>query len=166
MRIGIDGNLLVGSTSNNASAAKVILKYGSGENWGLGPVVTQPNNFYVLSGLGVGLYLASGNTAWTANSDERLKDIIEPIAGASEKVSTIRAVIGRYKADAEGTRRSFVIAQDVLAVLPEAVNVQGDEAGTLGVQYTDLIPLLIAAVTEHRAEIAALTSRLAALEPK
>jgi hypothetical protein len=43
------------------------------------------------------------------------------------KVLQLRTVIGKYKIDEEGTRRPFLIAQDVQAVLPEAVQSQKDE---------------------------------------
>jgi hypothetical protein len=105
----------------------------------------------VLVNVSAGVYLASGGTSWTSNSDERKKDIIEPIQNAADKVSTLRAVIGKYKTDAEGTRRSFLIAQDVQAVLPEAVDAQNPD--DLGVQYSDVIPLLVAAIKELKAEI-------------
>jgi len=101
-----------------------------------------------------GVYLASGGTSWTSASDERKKDIVEPITNAANKVSTLRAVIGKYKTDEEGTRRSFLIAQDVQAVLPEAVDASDHD--NLGVQYTDVIPLLVAAIKELKAEIDAL----------
>jgi hypothetical protein len=100
-----------------------------------------------------GCYLTTTGTSWTANSDERLKDIIEPITDAANKVSSLRAVIGKYKTDDAGMRRAFLIAQDVQAVLPEAVTVDTDEQGTLGVTYTEVIPLLVAAIKELKAEI-------------
>jgi hypothetical protein len=112
----------------------------------------------------VGVYLGWGNTSWTANSDERNKDIIEPILDAVNKVSSLRAVIGKYKTDNEGTRRSFLIAQDVQKVLPEAVDATNPD--NLGVQYTEVIPLLVAAIKEQQALIESLTSRLTALEGK
>jgi trimeric autotransporter adhesin len=104
-----------------------------------------------------GVYLGSGSTAWASASDERLKDIIEPIENGLTKVSSLRAVIGKFKTDAEGTRRSFLIAQDVQAVLPEAISttmVKDDETNTeyLGVSYTDVIPLLVSAIKELKAE--------------
>ena len=117
------------------------------------------NRLDVYAGSGGGVFLGNGATAWAAVSDERAKDIIEPISNAVQKVGTLRAVIGKYKTDAEGTRRSFLIAQDVQAVLPEAVNVGTDEQQTLGVAYTDTIPLLVAAIKE-------LTARVAQLEGK
>jgi hypothetical protein len=112
-------------------------------------------SYYIFNDANQGVYLAYGGTSWTSNSDERAKDIIEPITDAADKVSSLRAVIGKYKTDPEGTRRSFLIAQDVQAVLPEAVDSSNPE--NLGVQYTEVIPLLVASIKE-------LTQRVAALE--
>jgi hypothetical protein len=105
--------------------------------------------------VGFGVYLNGGTaTSWTAVSDERRKDIIEPITNAVAKVSTLRAVIGKYKAEEEGSRHPFLIAQDVLAVLPEAVSENEDKEGTvLGISYTEIIPLLVAAIKELKTEI-------------
>jgi hypothetical protein len=104
-----------------------------------------------------GVYLANAATSWASLSDERTKDIIENITDAATKVSSLRAVIGKYKTDSEGTRRSFLIAQDVQAVLPEAVDATNPDK--LGLQYSDVIPLLVASIKE-------LTQRVAALESK
>ena len=112
---------------------------------------------YVVANSG-GVRLSNGGTSWASDSDERLKDIIEPITDAVKKVSTLRAVIGKYKTDEEGTRRSFLIAQDVQAVLPEAVF---DEQGTLMLAYTETIPLLVAAIKELNAKVTALEAQLA-----
>ena len=76
----------------------------------------------------------------------------------------MRAVIGKYKIDPAGTRRSFLIAQDVQAVLPEAVDVQSDPDGTFGLSYTDVIPLLVAALKESTTRIEDLEQRLALLD--
>jgi hypothetical protein len=103
---------------------------------------------------GSGVFLANNATSWASTSDERRKDIIEPITDAANKVSQLRAVIGKFKTDEEGTRRPFLIAQDVQAVLPEAVQTQEDEDGEfLGMSYTDVVPLLVAAIKELKAEI-------------
>jgi hypothetical protein len=107
-----------------------------------------------------GVRLSNGGTSWASDSDERVKDIIEPITDAANKVLTLRAVIGKYKTDEEGTRRSFLIAQDVQAVLPEAVVAQQDEIGTLSLAYTDVIPLLVAAIQELNAKVTALEAQL------
>jgi hypothetical protein len=95
--------------------------------------------------------LFSGNTSWSSLSDERAKDIIEPIADSISKVNKLRAVIGKYKTDDEDIRRSFLIAQDVEEVFPEAVEktnfgIDGDEY--LALTYDAIIPLLVASVQE------------------
>jgi hypothetical protein len=114
------------------------------------------------------IYYAYGGTAWVNTSDETLKDIIEPITDAANKVSTLRAVIGKLKTEEEGVRHPFLIAQDVQAVLPEAVYVnkgrKEGEPDTLGIGYTDVIPLLVAAIKEQQALITSLTTRLTVLE--
>jgi regulator of protease activity HflC (stomatin/prohibitin superfamily) len=111
-----------------------------------------------------GAYIAWGGTSWTASSDERLKDIIEPITDAVNKVSTLRTVIGKYKTDEEGTRRAFLIAQDVQKVLPEAVDASDSEK--LGVSYTDVIPLLVASIKELNAKVDAQAAEIAELKEK
>jgi hypothetical protein len=102
--------------------------------------------FHNTAGTGVALY--TGNNSWSAVSDERLKDIIEPIKDAANKVSSLRAVIGRYKTDKKEIRRSFLIAQDVQKVLPEVVDIGTDEQETLNIRYTEVIPLLVAAIND------------------
>lgn len=97
-----------------------------------------------------GVYLAGGGTSWTSASDERVKDIIEPIENATQKLANWRTVIGKYKSDTDGVRRSFLIAQDVLTTFPEAVNT--DKAEEYGLNYQDLIPLLVASIQELKAE--------------
>jgi hypothetical protein len=162
-RIDTSGNLLVGTTTNTSNA-KLILNGAT--RWAVGPQAGG-NLFYVTRDSdNVGVYIVQGATSWTSTSDERAKDIIEPITDAAQKVSSLRAVIGKYKSDEEGVRRAFLIAQDVQTVLPEAVNVQDDEQGTLGLQYTDTIPLLVAAIQEQQAMIDTMKQEIAELKAK
>jgi hypothetical protein len=181
MRIDSSGNLLVGRTSTGGTAAVSVerpantatyiyqMKSGQVEcTWGF--KASTDSNMYIGSGstsVGTyGVYLTNTGNSWNAVSDERMKTILEPIENASEKVSSLRAVIGYYNNDESQIRRPFLIAQDVQKVLPEAVNVQDIETGTLGMSYTDTIPLLVAAIKEQQALITALTARIEALENK
>jgi hypothetical protein len=180
MTLDASGNLLVGTTSNGTSARTIIsqasgslpalyLSGGAGStpliNFnGSGRVRSDGNylTFETTNASGIiymtantnGVYLAVGGTSWTANSDERLKDIIEPISNAVSKVGSLRSVIGKFKTDSEGTRRTFLIAQDVQKVLPEAVDASNPDR--LGVGYSEVIPLLVAAIKELSAEVNAL----------
>lgn len=160
------------STHTNAQvstyfAGTVYLRGGtntSGRYWGISSENAASASLTLYNAAGTGQYMAYGTTAWTANSDERLKTTVTPFSNAIEKVCTLRAGTGRYLTDDESVSRSFLIAQDVQQVLPEAVDVQEDEIGTLGLRYTEVIPLLTAAIQEQQALIASLTARITALE--
>jgi hypothetical protein len=128
---------------------------------------------YSGSNSGTGVQLAAGGTSWGTYSDERIKTGLAPIENALTKVSTLRAVTGRYNTDADTVSRAFLIAQDVQAVLPEAVDEEKDELKTLTLKYTEVIPLLVASIKELKqindtqaATINALTARIEALEGK
>ena len=153
MRILSNGDILMGA-SVSTGGAKLEVTEDAG------------NLAFFKNSSGVGLVMGAGGTAWVVTSDERIKDIIEPITGAMSKLSTLRTVIGKYKVDPDGTRRPFLIAQDVQAVFPEVVNTQDDEDGTLGIEYTSLIPAMIAGMKEQQTLIEALTARITALEAK
>jgi hypothetical protein len=168
------GNLLVGTSSTLFASSHAFVNSGSavlglrnsvstaGKYWQVGP--DGFNSFKVYNQSSVGMFMSDGSTSWSSSSDERQKNIIEPISDAVAKVVSLRAVIGSYKADEENRRRSFLIAQDVEQALPEAVTTAPD--GFLGVAYTDVIPLLVAAIQEQQTQIAALEARLTALEAK
>ena len=111
-----------------------------------------------------GPYVNTGGTSWTTASDENLKDIIEPVENGVEKLSSLRSVIGKFKTDHDDVRRVFLIAQDVQKVLPEAICT--DPNGYLGLNYQDLIPVLVKAIQELSEKNDALEARLAALEAK
>jgi hypothetical protein len=164
MRIDSSGNLLVGTTSVVAGTVLTLKNPSNATVWGTGP--NSSGSFLVYNASSVGVYLGSGSTAWSSSSDERIKTAITPFENALEKVCTLRAGTGRYLKDEETVSRSFLIAQDVQAVLPEAVNVQNDEIGTLGLQYTDVIPLLVAAIQELKVIVDAQAVEIAALKAK
>jgi hypothetical protein len=156
MTLDASGNLLVGTTSAlSAWATRLTLSTDAGTTkWAVGPYA-DPNNFIISASGSFGVYLnGTSAVSWTGISDERLKDIIEPISNAVAKVGQLRSVIGKFKADETNTRRSFLLAQDVQAVLPEAVDASNPDR--LGVAYTDVIPLLVAAIKELAAEVNAL----------
>jgi hypothetical protein len=133
--------------SNGANNSGLIQTY----TWSAGSVVTGP-------------YVNTGGVSWTTASDETLKDIIAPIEEATSKLSGLRTVFGKYKTDHDDVRRIFLIAQDVQAVLPEAVSTDGN--GKLGLNYQDLVPVLVKAIQEQQALIQSLTTRITALETK
>lgn len=176
MRIDSSRNLLVGTTSPLTSSTHSFVNSGAfgvltlknsniaSNYWITGP--NSSNNYVVITQSGVGVVLSNGSTSWASASDERLKTDLTPIENAITKVNQLRCVTGRYKTDEEDVSRSFLIAQDVQAVLPEAVDVSEDELGTLNLRYTEIIPLLVASIKEQQAIITDLKARLEVLESK
>lgn len=115
-----------------------------------------------ISGGSGGVDLTNGATSWSAVSDERLKVVVAPITAAVDKIAALRPIIGRYTSDDEQRRRSLLIAQDVQRVLPEAVTEAED--GFLRLSYTDLIPLLVAALQELAGRVRALEAPIRVVE--
>jgi hypothetical protein len=82
-------------------------------------------------------------------SDERYKDDVEPIEGASDKVRRMPGYRFSYKGDDEP--QVGVMAQDVQREVPEAVEGGGREP--MMVDYRKLVPMLIEASREQGDEI-------------
>jgi hypothetical protein len=170
MRITNDGKLLLGSTSaaghttvsisasdyptfrlwDDAESDNYVMRYENS---------TQRVQFINNHN---GMYLERGGTGVSSLSDERAKDIVSNITGGFEKVKGLRTVIGNYKSDPDKYQKPFLIAQDVQKVLPEAVSTR--DPNNLGLNYTDVIPLLTNALQEAITKIETLETKVAALE--
>ena len=167
------GNLLVNANANTSTTARGNWNFYTSANNAnvlyfekvsqvvatIGFKSSTDTNLYMGTGsysIGTyGLYQTNTGTSWIAVSDERFKTNLQPITNALEKISKVRAVTGRYTYDEDTTKsRPFLIAQDFLTALPEAVDKQNPEK--LGLSYSDTIPLLVAAIKELKAEIDAL----------
>ena len=160
MRITSGGQVSVGTSSASATALFYLKAPASSTVWSFGPNNYNATNiFRVENSDTTGVYLTSGNTSWTANSDERLKNITENIENAINTLLTLRAVKYTWKKDTSGKINLGLIAQDVIKVLPEVVDINEDEDKTLGVKYTELVPVLIAAIQELSAKVSALENK-------
>jgi hypothetical protein len=91
-----------------------------------------------------GAIIASGNI--TAFSDRKLKENLEKISGALAKVRSLTGyTYTRNDLDDKTKRHTGLIAQDVEAVLPEAVEEHG---GIKGVAYGQMMGLVFEAIKE------------------
>jgi hypothetical protein len=92
-------------------------------------------------------------------SDERLKTNFKPIENAVDKVLQLRGFTYNFNEIGEGLgfdtsiRHAGVSAQEVQAVLPEAVCPAPANDEYLTVKYDKLVPLLIEAIKELKEEI-------------
>lgn len=102
---------------------------------------------------GVGDTTFPGNV--TAYSDKRLKENIEPIEKALEKIKQLTGVTFNRINSKE--RSTGIIAQDLIQVLPEAVKT--DSEGMLSVAYGNVLGLVVEAIKELEAQIAELKNK-------
>ncbi|PIF05498.1 MAG: hypothetical protein CSA36_06220 [Draconibacterium sp.] len=111
----------------------------------------------------------------TILSDINAKTDIKDLLDTKSKLLLLRPVSyklkpkykGNEKADEKiakkaATKQMGLIAQEVQKIIPEIVTEKED--GTLGIRYTELIPVLIKAVQEQQTEIDDLKARIVKLE--
>lgn len=122
--------------SYNSSTGVITCTIDTPAEVGLGNLSNNGNNLS-------GAFVATGNI--TAFSDERLKENVETIEGALDKVSQMRGVM--Y--DKDGERGTGVIAQEMQQVMPEVVQ----DGEYLSVAYGNIVGVLIEAIKEIKAEL-------------
>lgn len=209
MRIDASGNLLVGVSANpggsfgqelfvvNTSGNTSLFRTTGGSGSGTALSCARTSNGIQISfhqsGSMVGsIYTTSTSTSYNTSSDYRLKEDVQPMTGASERVLALKPVNFAWKAD--GTRVDGFLAHEAQAVVPEAVTgtkdamhdeeyeltpaVLDDEGNVVteavmgtrqvpdyqGIDQSKLVPLLTAALQEALTEITDLKARVAALE--
>ena len=131
-------------------------KNQTGAYFSVGTQSGSSPNFQIYNPSGGGVYLGYSASSWTGVSDERLKNITAEISDGLNKVNQLRAVEFTWKRDETNESQVGLIAQDVQAVLPQAI---GENDGYLGVRYTEVIPLLVAAIKELNAKVTALENK-------
>ena len=142
---------------NGDGVEELLMTIGGGGSPTSGSNVTVTNNLYV------------GGSVTAMYSDRRLKENINPITNALDKVDSLTGMLYTqndlaasfgYK---DKEQQVGVFAQDIQKVLPEAVKLapfDTDSEGNsksgenyLTVQYEKLVPLLIEAIKELRLEV-------------
>ena len=147
MRITSSGNVGIGTTS---PADK--LSVG-------GNVAPSADNTYSL-----GKSTARWSAVYSANgtiqtSDARLKTNIRPLRYGLKEVMLLQPVRYNWIDQPNGADKIGLIAQDVRKVVPEVV--VGDETKeNLGMNYAELVPVLINAIKEQQKEINAIQIRI------
>ena len=171
MRIDSSGNVLIGTT-NTASGTALSVK----TNFGSAAVkiqnINSVNTYQVAFNNSAGevgtISTGSGSTSYNTSSDYRLKDNIVPMIGALDKISQLKPVTYKWKAD--GSDGQGFIAHELQEVVPQCVYGEKDavnEDGNIkpqGVDTSFLVATLTAAIQEQQALITSLTERITALE--
>jgi len=104
--------------------------------------------------------LQNTNNSYGAISDERLK---ENIVDATPKLDDLQKVrIVNYNLQEQEQKHIGVVAQELEEVFPSLV--KEDDEGIKSVKYSVFVPMLIKGMQEQQAKIAALETKVAALE--
>jgi hypothetical protein len=146
-------------TADQTANSIVISSKGSGVNTAYAGQVLVESSTNQLLGV-FGNWTHTGTMA--SSSDIRLKKDIEPITGALDKVQALNGVTFEYLDDNITDRATGLIAQDVQAVLPEAVIENAN--GHLAVGYGNMVGLLVEAIKELTQANQELTARVETLE--
>ena len=101
---------------------------------------------------------ATFNNDVTAFSDERLKENIETIPNALDKVCQMRGVTFN-RTDFDGEKQMGVIAQEVEKIIPEVVKEDDSEDKIKSVAYGNMVGLLIEAIKDLKNEVDELKNR-------
>ena len=141
------------NTLNNAGNNRIITSEGGST------ANSESNLTFDGSTLGVSGAITCSGDITALTSDIRLKTGIQPIENAVTKILKLNGftynhneVAGKLGLDTD-IRYSGVSAQDVKEVLPEAVKPAPVNPDYMTVQYEKLVPLLIEAIKELKAEI-------------
>jgi hypothetical protein len=121
------------------------------------------------NGYAQGEVLTSGSTtSYTTSSDYRLKENVQPMTGALEKVQSLNPVTYTWKAD--GSAGQGFIAHELQAVCPDAVTGEKDAIGKdgkpvmQGVDTSFLVGILTKAIQELSAKVDTLQAELNTLK--
>jgi len=176
MRIDSSGNLLVGTTSTNPISSRVngfttgpvgFITLRGASNMGLGLSGTSGNHiaFYTDNGttyVSAGTISSNGSTtSYNATSDYRLKDNVQPLTNALNRITQLRPVTWTWKEGHGGTQPNCegFIAHELQSILPVAVTGEKDAVDAegnpiyQGVDTSFLVATLTAAIQEMKAII-------------
>jgi hypothetical protein len=117
------------------------------------------------SGASVGaLHYTSNGTLTTNTSDERLKENVQPLTDSLKKIKKLRGVSFDWidDKDTSGTHIGF-IAQEIEQVVPEVV-FENPTDGYKGINYHELIPMLVESIKDQQNQISYLKGEITKLK--
>jgi hypothetical protein len=143
--------------ANGNSAQGIYAKQISiSDSWANNDANTQTNGLYVKGNALIGGTVTAKSFIY--DSDRRLKENIQIIPNALEKVKKLKGVSFEWIADETNDKNLGLIAQDVEKVLPEVVST--NENGLKAVEYGNIVAVLVEAIKEQQKEIEELKLKL------
>ena len=151
--ISISGHTITLTRGNGATETVVVPDNNDNTTYTAGNGMTLTGTEFLMSGSYTGNFTATGDV--TAYSDDSLKTNVQVIDGALGRVEAIRGVT--FDRIEDGSTSTGVIAQELKAVLPEAVHTDAD--GIHSVAYGNITGLLIEAIKELSAQVEVLKAK-------
>lgn len=145
------------STTNTSNVALELLNDATGTRY--------LASFSNLNGVVGSISTLGSATSYNTSSDYRLKENVVPMEGALDRVDALKPSRFNFIADADKTVDGF-LAHEVAEVVPEAISGEKDavdEEGNAiyqGIDQSKLVPLLVGAIQELKAEIETLKSQI------
>jgi len=91
----------------------------------------------------------------------RAKKNVENIQYGLKDIINLRPVVYNWNQDSDKAQQSLgLIAQELQEIIPEVINMPEDPKGLLGVNYAELIPVLIKGMQEQQSLIIELQSKV------
>ena len=160
LRVHDNGGVSVGANVNPPAAGLYVTGISRFDD----DAIPDNDNAYTL-----GLPTNRWQIVWATNgtiqtSDERLKKDVRALGDGLDLVARLRPVRYRWKDDPDAGDKLGLIAQEVLEVVPEVVTGEAGSDRYLGMNYAELVPVLIKAVQEQQEQLEDLRSRIRELE--
>jgi hypothetical protein len=106
------------------------------------------------------------STTYSTTSDRRLKENIQTLTDATDKLMAMNPVEHTWKADPEADPVHGFIAQEMMDIVPEAVTGDPEGEEMMAMDYGRITPIIVAALQDALKEINELKTRINELEGK
>jgi hypothetical protein len=157
MTLNTSGNLVIGSIDFGSRVS--VFTDGVGQFIRVQQINATIMEFRNAQDVGGSITIAAGGaTSFNTTSDKRLKHAIVDAPDAANLIDALQVRSFKWKVDDTAQRYGF-IAQELLEVAPEAVNVPEDEDKMMGVDHSKLVPMLVKEVQSLRARVAQLEGK-------
>ena len=110
--------------------------------------------------------VTGADTTYNTTSDIRLKTDIEPIEDSTEKLMSMKPVKHKWKADQDADSVHGFIAQEMMEVVPEAVNGNPEGEEMMSMDYGRITPIIVGALQDAHNKIKELENKIKEMESK
>jgi len=121
-------------------------------------------SFYVNGGAVGTVRGSTSGVTYNTTSDRRLKDNIQPIADATDKLMDMKPVTHTWIDNPDEPQVHGFIAQEMQEVVPEAVSGDAESDEMMSMDYGRITPVIVAALQDALKEIKELKTRIDELE--